>query len=287
MKYLLGLIIVLSALSCVQKIEFTPTDWELIADNQRFPEGPAWDNKNQILYNSNCYGDWISRWNGSIADSFIVSDGAFSATNGLEYIDGILYACDYKAGHIMKITAEGTVTVLIDGYDGKSFNRPNDILADIHGNLWFTDPKSYGKELRDGRLFKYNLLSDKLELVLDSLCYPNGLSFSPDHQYLYIGESALESVFRWKLDSNDIPYDKELFINLPGGDPDGMEFGPDGNLYIAHFGGGNVYAVSPEKKIIHQIPAPGKKPSNIEWGGTDRHTLFLTETETNAVYQMK
>ena len=52
-------------------------------------------------------------------------------------------------------------------------------------------------------------------------------------------------------------------------------------------GGGAVYVIDPDGKILYKIKSPGLKPSNIEFGGSDYKTLFLTEDETNAVYETK
>lgn len=287
MKYALFIGFLIFGFGCSQPVAFTPGSWEKIEEGQPFPEGPAWDSDRGILYNSNCYGNWISKYENGQSDTFITNKGGlFTATNGLAYDKGCLYACDFKAGKILKISGTGEVTTLIEGYKGEPFSRPNDIIVDHKGNLWFTDTKSYGRDKKDGCLFRYSLKQKVLILVQDDLTYPNGLTISPDNKYLYLGESAQESVFRWEILKNGTLRDKELFIQLEGGDPDGMEFGPDGNLYIAHFGGGNIYAVSPNREIIHILPTPGKKPTNVEWGGKDKQTLFLTETETNAVYKM-
>ena len=79
----------------------------------------------------------------------------------------------------------------------------------------------------------------------------------------------------------------ELFIELPGGDPDGIDFDVKGNLYVAHFGSGTIYVISPVGQVLEKIKTPGAKPSNIEFGDSDFRTLYLTEDETNAVYKIK
>jgi gluconolactonase len=66
-----------------------------------------------------------------------------------------------------------------------------------------------------------------------------------------------------------------------------LAFDVEGNLYVAHFGGGAIYVLSPNGKIKEKIFAPGMKPSNVEFGGDDMITLFITEDETNSVYSMK
>jgi gluconolactonase len=274
--------------ACSPKIEFTQNEWEMLADGQKFPEGPAWDGA-ETVYHSNCYGDWISRFHNGVADTFITNaNGAFRSTNGLHFYDGFLYACDFGLGQILKISPDGKSEALITGWEGRQFNRPNDIIADKKGNLWFSNPKGYGKGIRDGRLFRYHFESQTLTMALDSLAFPNGLAISKDGKYLYLAESALESVFRWKIGKDGSLSEKTLLVQLPGGDPDGLEIDRFGNILIAHFGGAAVYVISPAGEILEKIPTPGKKPTNLEIAGKGKERwLYLTETETNALYRLK
>src|SRR3972149_4504832 len=214
-----------------------------IADGLNFPEGPAWDGKGN-LYVSSCHGGYIAQISADGTKKFIdsTSNPNLKQTNGLAvYKDGSIFACDYGLGAILKITPEGKSEIFIDGYDGKRFDRPNDLAFDDKGNLYFTDPKSYGKDKLDGRIFKVVIKSKVVKLLAE----------------------------------------------LPGGDPDGLAFDIDGNLYAAHFGGGAIYVLSSDGKIKEKIIAPGKKPSNVEFGGDDMRTLFITEDETNSVYSTK
>ncbi len=74
----------------------------------------------------------------------------------IAYKNGSILACDYGIGAILKFDRNGKREILIDGYNGEKFNRPNDLTLDKNGNLFFTDPKSYGKDILDGRSFYYN-----------------------------------------------------------------------------------------------------------------------------------
>ncbi len=261
--------------------------WRLAAKGFSFPEGPAWDGEH--LYVSNCYGNWIARITRGRVDTFLTASRApfsFAKTNGLA-VDGSgnLWACDFGAGAILRISPEGKSTVAAAGYRGKSFHRPNDLAFAPNGDLYFTDPNRYDPKLPDGRIFRLRA-DGSVHLMADSLAFPNGIAFSPDGSSLYVCESARHRVLRfpWRKDTLGDP---EEFVELPGGDPDGINFDAEGNLYVAHFGGGAVYVISPEGNILRKIPAPGKKPTNLEFGGPDLRTLFLTEVETNAVYKLR
>lgn len=265
-----------------------PTTWKIEFDGLDFPEGPAFDT-NGNLYLSNCYGGWIAKYDGNKIDTFLIKSDAFPSidkTNGLVIVDDHIYACDYGIGAILKISMAGRIDIISDGFNGEKFNRPNDIIFDGEEHIFFTDPKGYGKDVLDGRIFSLNIKTNELKMIADNLAFPNGIYISPLDNKLYVCESAKECIVRFEMNEENRLFNKEHFITLPGGDPDGIEFDNDGNLYVSHFGGQAVYIISPIGEIIHKLHTPGKKPTNLEFKDTDRKFLFLTEAETNSVYSI-
>jgi len=262
--------------------------WETIGTGFSFPEGPAWDYKGN-LYVSNCTGGWIAKISDGQIDTLLTaSDSTFFKTNGLFVSkDDDIFACDYGIGAILKISPEGEVQTFLSGYEGQAFNRPNDLIVLENGDIYFTDPKSYGREKTDGRVFYFNSEADSLYLTADSLAFPNGIGISPADKKLYVNESAKSRILRFEITDNGLLSSKEVFMELPGGDPDGIDFDIKGNLYTAHFGSGTLFVISSEGEILQKIKTPGKKPSNIEFGGPDLKTLYLTEDETNSVYKIR
>jgi gluconolactonase len=265
-----------------------PQEFIKHADNLNFPEGPAWDGKGS-LYVSSCYGGYILKISGEESEVFIDSlSSMIKQTNGLTIgSDGKIYACDFGNGLILKIHTDKRVEVLSDGFMGKRYNRPNDLAFYKNGDLFFTDPKTWGPDKPDGRLFRLNPSSGEVELIKDSLCFPNGIAFSLDWNKMYLCESARTRILEFELDKNGSIISERVFADLPGGDPDGLALDEEGNLYAAHFGGGAVYVFSPDGKQKEKIITPGKKPSNIEFGGEELKTLFLTEDESNSVYSIR
>ncbi len=259
--------------------------WKKAADNLAFPEGPAWHD-NGTLYYSNCHGGWIGYIKGATADTFLVADSvSFIRTNGMTVgKDGNIYACEYGIGKIIRITPEGKISDLVTEYEGKSFNRPNDLAFDKNGNLWFTDPKGYGEDVYDGRVFCYDFGAGRAILTADSLSFPNGIAFSPDDGDLFVCESGRARILRFEVSPGGKLSQKTEFIKLPGGDPDGIAFDIFGNLYAAHYDGKAIYVISPFGEILRKVETPGKNPSNLEFAGEDLKTLYITEDETNSVY---
>jgi gluconolactonase len=261
-----------------------------VADGFSFPEGPAWDGKDNI-YISNCYGSWISRYKAGEVDTFVSKNSdttRFDKSNGLTFDkDGNIFACDYGLGAILKITPDGEIFTFLSGYKGHKFNRPNDLTFDLKGNLYFTDPKSYNAENRDGGIYGYFRDRQELKPVYEGLAFPNGIAFSPDAKFLYVCESALQRILKFPVNEDGSLGNFEVFTQLPGGDPDGIAFDIKGNLYVAHFGTGFIFVLSSDGAIKRKIEMPGKKPTNVEFAGKKLRTLYITEVETNALYKME
>jgi len=274
-------------LSCGHKLLDT-TDWQLVASGFSFPEGPAWDGRS-ALYVSNCNSDWIARIeNGEVARFLTASERTFGKTNGMIVSKtGDLYACDFGQGAILKIALSGEVQVVTSGFQGVRFNRPNDINFDRSGNLYFTDPKSYQAAQPAGRVFYHDFTADTTWLVAENMDFPNGLAMSPREEKLFVCESGKSRIVHFDVVGPGQLANMQVFIELPGGDPDGLEFDAEGNLWVAHFGSGTVFVISPNGEILHRIKTPGKKPSNLEFGDADGRTLYLTEDETNSVYTLR
>lgn len=264
--------------------------WTKIAAEQNFPEGPAWDGVG-TLYSSSCYGKWITKVTDDKSEIFLAkSEEPFtiSQTNGLTVgSNGNIYACDYGIGAILKISPQGKSEIYASGFGRKKFNRPNDLAFDNKANLYFTDPKSYNKDTLDGRVFMVKNDTREVVLVAKDLAFPNGIAFSKDFNTVFVCESAKNRILKYSIAKDGSLEKQTTFVQLPGGDPDGIAFDKNGNLYAAHFGGGAIYVIDPTGKIMYKIKTPGLKPSNIEFGGSDYKTLFLTEDETNAVYETR
>ena len=263
--------------------------WVKVADSLNFPEGPAYNGTS--IYFSNCYGGWIGKFNNSFTDTFIskFDDSLLiKNTNGLAFDSkGNLFVCEYGFGRILEINNTAEIKIYADCYDGNRFNRPNDLTIDKNGNLFFTDPKSYDKNILDGRIFFIDEKTKEVSLLADNLAFPNGINISPIDGKLYVCESAKQKIIRFTiLDENRLS-DKEDFIELPGGDPDGIEFDKNGNLYVAHYGGKAVYIFSSNGEMIQKIKTPGSKPTNLEFGDDDAKTLYLTEVETSSLYKIR
>ncbi len=274
----------LLVLSCTSKSYFYG-DFNVVAEDLNFPEGPSYYD-GQLVF-SNCYGGWIGSIRDTLVDTLLNNRDGLVNTNGTAFDkQGNLYICEYGKGSILRFTRDGQLTTLADkDHRGKRFNRPNDIAISESGMIYFTDPKSYDPKVFDGRIFRSDPNTGKTTWLIEGLQFPNGLCFSPDGKTLYIGESVNKNILQITHGVGVL----DTLITLPAGnqDPDGIDVDENGNLYIAYFGGGKIYVVSPEGRLLDSLQTPGRKPSNLEFGGEDMKTLFITECETNKIYSIR
>lgn len=255
-----------------------------VFDGCEFPEGPAWDGQNS-LYFSNCYGSWIGQLGTGAVDTLVKSP-VIGKTNGLLFYKEHLFALDYEYGRVLKISNSGATEILLTGYKNQKFNRPNDLTVNNNGIIYFTDPKSYGKDKPDGRIFSYSLASRELLLADSGLCFPNGIAYNVDFTKLYVAESAQERVLVYEISNSGELENRKVFAKMPGGDPDGIEIDTSGNVWVAQFGGGLLWIFAPTGELLKQIKTPGKKPTNLEFVNSQKTELILTEVETNSVYKL-
>lgn len=260
-----------------------------VVDGLDFPEGPAWDGQGH-LYLSNCHGGWIAKVENSTAVEFLKASEdpfTFRKTNGLTVRkDGLIFACEYGVGAILKIHPQGNSEIYVKAFSDSAFSRPNDLAFDAKGGLYFTDPNSYDADKADGYVYRIDPQKN-VDRVAGPLAFPNGIAVSPDQKKCYVCESARHRILMYTIKQDGHLKFNQVFFEFNQGDPDGIAFDRAGSLYVALFGGGAVAVIDTTGRMIDKIPMPGKNPTNVEFGGPDLKTLFITEVETNALYKIK
>jgi gluconolactonase len=252
----------------------------LFAKGFRFPEGPAFD-RNGNLFIVNIESGDISKITPEGQVKTFVNTGG--APNGARFHpNGDLYVADRQKG-IITVSPDGKIRVVLDHYLGRKFNGPNDLIFDSRGNLYFTDPHGSTAENPFGCVYR---LSSAGEIVClaSGLDYPNGLVLSQDERFLFVANTRKNRILRYVLDPP--PFRSYIFSQLSGGwGPDGMAFDVAGNLYVAHYGGGDVLILNPKGELVERIPVGGGHPTNVAFGGPDHKTVYVTEVETGSVYR--
>ena len=175
------------------------------------------------------------------------------------------------------------VSTVVDRFEGKRLNSPNDLVFHANGSLYFTDPP-YGLPRQDEDPTKelafngvYRLAEGRLQLIIDDLLRPNGLAFSPDYKVLYVANSERPMKWmRYDVADDGSVGNGRVFANVDHstepGVPDGLKIDVQGNIYAA--GPGGVWVYSSEGKHLGTIQTP-ETPANCAWGD-DGKSLYIT-----------
>lgn len=170
--------------------------------------------------------------------------------------------------------------VLADKYDGQRFNSPNDVTLGPDGAIYFTDPtldlvKGEKQETPFQGVYRLDEKGN-VTLLTKDLEQPNGLAFSPNGKYLYVGDTKQRNIRRYHF-HNGMLSDGMIFAdeNVAGerGVPDGIKCDMGGNVYVT--GPRGIWVWTPQGKHLGTIQTP-REPANLTWGGAGNRTLYLT-----------
>jgi len=270
-----------------------------LADGFKFTEGPIWVKEGGYLLFSDPNSNIIYKYkpNGNEAGELSVfrTPSGYSGPDIAEYgqpgsngltldSQGRLTVNQHGNHRVIRLERDGKETVLADRYQGKRLNSPNDLVYRSDDTLFFTDPPfglpKFFDDPRKELPFSgvYSIYKGKLQLVSTDFSGPNGIAFSPDEKYLYVGDwdDKKKVVMRYEVNADGTLKNGKLFFDMtsaPGEDAlDGIKVDQKGNLYVS--GPGGLWIVSPEGKHLGTIIAP-KHPHNFAWGDDDGKTLYL------------
>jgi len=266
-----------------------------------FTEGPIWHPQEQYLLFSDMPGDVRRRWDRRSGMREVMRPS--HKGNGLTYDRDLnLIICEHATSSLVRLSPDGTRTVLASHFQGRELNSPNDVIVKSNGAIYFTDPwfgrmPGFGVERPRELGFQgvYRVVPDRPgrepELLVDRYLFgqPNGLCFSPDERHLYINdtEKALIRVFDVNPDGslvNGRLFAEGLKDDRKPGVPDGMKCDALGNVWVTAPGGLWVYA--PDGKPIGKVDIP-ELAANLHWGGEDWRTLFICATHSVYTIQTK
>jgi gluconolactonase len=275
---------------------------EKLEDGFHWSEGPVWVAKGGYLLFSDIPKNLIWKWKEGEGKSVWMTPSGYTGlkrrggepgSNGLTLdSEGRLVLCEHGDRRITRLEPDDVKKVLVDNFEGKKFNSPNDLVFHSNGDLYFTDPP-YGlpnrffdtaRELNFCGVYRYSK-DGKLTLLTKEMTAPNGIAFSPDEKTLYVANSdPLQPV--WKafvvkedgtLGASKVFYDATPWIKEhKKGLPDGLKVDKDGNLFAT--GPGGVHVFTPAGEHLGTLDT-GYATANVAWGD-DGSVLYITADKT-------
>jgi gluconolactonase len=264
-----------------------PGPAERLATDFVFTEGPSW-HPDGFYYFVDIRRSLLFRLRPGQTREVVRSETGEG--NGTTFdLEGRLVICEGGNRRVTRIAANGSVAVLMDRYQGKRINRPNDVVCKSDGSIWFTDPglriPLAEKELAHSGV--YRIMPNRTKRLVAEFEYPNGLAFSPDERTLYVANTRqAQYIHAIELDAQGDMVRRRIFADMSSdetdGVPDGMKVDVEGRVFCT--GPGGTWVFAPNGTRIGIIRTP-EIPANLCFGGSDLKTIFFTAR--TSVYTMR
>ncbi|MEM7178365.1 MAG: SMP-30/gluconolactonase/LRE family protein [Pseudomonadota bacterium] len=269
---------------------------ERLATGFRWCEGPVWFGDARCLLWSDIPNNRIMRWDAGTGQVSAYREPSNFSNGQTRDRQGRLITCEHGGRRISRTEYDGSITVLMDSYEGKRLNSPNDIVVKSDGSIWFTDPPFGIHGNYEGRraepelgqnVYRLDPDTGASSIVADDILGPNGLAFSPDEQKLYIVESR--GVPNRKILEYEVGGDgasirgKKVLIDAGEGTPDGFRLDVQGNLWCGWGMGSEaldgVMIFAPDGAPIGRIVLP-ERCANLCFGGRANSRLFMAASQS-------
>lgn len=272
---------------------------ERLYTGARWAEGPLWFGDGRYLLFSDIPNNRLLRWSEDTGQVSVFRAPSNYCNGNTRDRQGRLLTCEHDSRRVTRTEYDETITVLIDRFDGKPLNAPNDIVVHSDGGIWFTDP-GYGiMSNYEGHKAAFELPANVYRLdpktlratvVVGDMVKPNGLCFSPDEKRLYIVDTGLFSgpgtpapIRVYDVVDGVRLSNGRQFANMAPGTSDGIRCDVDGNVWAAAGWAGEryngVHVFAQDGVLIGKIHIP-ETCANICFGGAKRNRLFMAASQS-------
>ena len=266
-------------------------------------EGPVYFGDHDFLLFSDIPNDRIMRFlpdlSGLDGTVGVYRQPAHNTNGHTRDNEGRLISCSHGARSILRTELDGTVTTLVDNYQGKRLNSPNDVVVKSDGTIWFTDPP-YGiltdlegnrgdMEYGGAHVFRFDPRDGSLHSVATDFDKPNGLAFSPDETILYIADTGAthdphgpRHIRKFDVRDDNTLAGGEVFAICHNGFFDGFRLDTDGRIWSS--AGDGVHCIDVDGTLLGKIHVP-EVVANVCFGGKKRNRLYIcASTSLYAVF---
>jgi gluconolactonase len=245
-----------------------------------FTEGPAWSQQGRLFFTDipNAKIHLLFEHRNTV--STFASDSGHANGILVDSSERIL-VCQMDGRVVQYDAKTAKYKVLADGYEGKRFNAPNDLITDKSGGIYFTDPLFRAPDpLPQGIQAVYYINPDgAVSRLTGDIAAPNGIGLSPDGKRLYVIPSRQAEMLVYDVTGPGKIANGRTLCRLkqpPGKDNtggDGMAVDVEGNLYITTNLGVEIFSQAGKHLGLVAFP---QQPANVTFGGADRKTMYVT-----------
>ncbi len=255
-----------------------------LAGDLMFTEGPVWIRDGGYLVFSDIPKNELKRWSEKEGVTTFRQPSHNANGNTLDRA-GRLLTAEHTGRRVALQEKDGTVHTLVDAFEGKKLNSPNDVIVRSDGSVWFTDPEyglrtnpatkqREGKEQAGNYVYRHDPKTGETRAIVKDFVQPNGLAFSPDEKHLYVADSGAPRHIRiFDVTADGTLTNGRVFCNIDRGGPDGIRVDEAGRVWSS--AGDGVHIFAPDGRRIGKILV-GEAPANLCFGGADGKTLFIT-----------
>ncbi len=252
-------------------------------------EGPAYFPADDSVIWSDAHGDRLLRWHRHDGASVIREPSHYQNGNCRD-LEGRLVGCSSGHRSIVRREHHGDWITLVDSYQAKRLNSPNDLAIKRDGTIWFTDPpygltqpqQGYGghQEQAGSYVYRFDPATQEIEAVITDMERPNGIVFSPDESWLYVSDTSefdrphgYHHIRAYSIvNGRQVAAGQILAIVSPG-QPDGLCVDASGHIFTSSQD--SVQVFTPDSLRLGKILVP-ETCTNITFGGRDNRCLFIT-----------
>jgi gluconolactonase len=272
---------------------------ERLYTGARWAEGPVWFGDGRYLLFSDIPNNRMLRWLEDTGEVSVFRSPSNYANGNYRDREGRLLTCEHDSRRVTRTEHDGAIIVLMDQFQGKKLNAPNDIVTHSDGAIWFTDP-GYGiMSNYEGHEAPFELPANvyrldpntrEVTVVASDMDKPNGLCFSPDGKKLYIVDSGEPKhpgdprpIRVYDVEDGKRLKNGRMFVDMSPGTSDGIRCDVHGNVWSAAGWAGEgfngVHVFAPDGTRIGKILLP-ETCANLCFGGTKKNRLFMAASQS-------